>query len=79
MRTQALKGFRKSMEIILTVTPQSFQNMMGYMPTHFFQKIQNARLQKQEDENSSGGSCSNQNKYQESNLRWSVFAKIVNR
>ena len=45
-------------------TAQSFQNMMGrgYMPTHLLQNIQNARLQKQNDENSSSGSISNQNK-----------------
>ena len=34
----------------------------GYMPTHLLQNIQNARLQKQNDENSSSGSISNQNK-----------------
>ena len=45
-------------------TPQSFQNIIGrsYISTHLFQNIQNARLQKQEDESSSGGSSSNQNK-----------------
>ena len=34
----------------------------SYMPTHLFQNIQNAQLHKQEDENSSGDSGSNQNK-----------------
>ena len=50
------------MEIIFnSYTPQSIQNMMGrsYMPTHLFQNIQNAQLQKQADENSSGGSSQN--------------------
>ena len=28
----------------------------SYMPSHLFQNIQNAQLDKQEDENSSGGS-----------------------
>ena len=45
-------------------TAQSFQNMIGrsHLPAHLLQNIQNARLQKQKDENSSGGSTSNQNK-----------------
>ena len=61
-------------------TAQSFQNMMGrsHMPIHLLQNIQNARLQKQKDEDSSGGSSSKQNKQQESNLRWSFFPKKVN-